>query len=500
MSTSRFNQRQSSEDNGNNRRRNFARSNAVFEPPRAATCYPKMNFPAQDLELVDANGINLFDFIQTTLHKNPHDREFMMALEREMLDFVKDANVRALKFGPTSSYNRMLIHRVAAFFGLDHNVDNTASKVICTKTPESRIPLTPFHVMIFHDIWSDKQPRRFAQSFDYGSGNRRPSRTDVPKEALEAIKRAASFDATHTGFPTVEKVEIPRNHQFGSSAFTPLTTQEENGQDDSEGDGANPTADTPHQQHHVELGSTGTSVESDEIDPRLQQMPMQQYMAPAYAGGFAPVVGAGIPYNYVMVNGNRVVPRTDITALIQHFGAMNVQQPTLEYDNAAPNGQYQPEPTGYYYRGAFYPTNRPATGSDRGQECQAGDNTEANNTEAEVGTEHDGSSGLAPITAFNPIYSTLQNTAVPPYSQEQNFNISGYMSPPAMFTTMPPILPHYVPDFNTPNAPFLPMNYTSGVDPNGTCMPAAPYYVLPQMPADNTFSYSAPDPSHIGHA
>ncbi|WAR10538.1 ARP21-like protein [Mya arenaria] len=45
-----------------------------------------------------------------------------------------------LKFNQMSSYDRMLVHRIAAFFGLDHNVDQTGKCVIVNKTASTRIP------------------------------------------------------------------------------------------------------------------------------------------------------------------------------------------------------------------------------------------------------------------------------------------------------------------------------------------------------------------------
>ena len=44
------------------------------------------------------------------------------------------------KFPPQSSYQRMLVHRAAVYFGLDHNVDPTGTSVIVTKTERTRIP------------------------------------------------------------------------------------------------------------------------------------------------------------------------------------------------------------------------------------------------------------------------------------------------------------------------------------------------------------------------
>lgn len=38
------------------------------------------------------------------------------------------------------SYNRMLIHRVAAYFGMEHNVDATQQSVIAGVTKQTRVP------------------------------------------------------------------------------------------------------------------------------------------------------------------------------------------------------------------------------------------------------------------------------------------------------------------------------------------------------------------------
>lgn len=46
-----------------------------------------------------------------------------------------------MRFPSASSYNRMLIHRTAAFFGMEHNVDTeTQQCVIVAPTKNTRIP------------------------------------------------------------------------------------------------------------------------------------------------------------------------------------------------------------------------------------------------------------------------------------------------------------------------------------------------------------------------
>ncbi len=43
------------------------------------------------------------------------------------------------KFPPMSSYHRMLLHRVAAYFGMDHNVDPSGKSVVINKTTNTRM-------------------------------------------------------------------------------------------------------------------------------------------------------------------------------------------------------------------------------------------------------------------------------------------------------------------------------------------------------------------------
>jgi len=38
-----------------------------------------------------------------------------------------------------SSYHRMLVHRVAAFFGLEHNVDESGKAVIVNRSSSTRM-------------------------------------------------------------------------------------------------------------------------------------------------------------------------------------------------------------------------------------------------------------------------------------------------------------------------------------------------------------------------
>ncbi|XP_059018149.1 cAMP-regulated phosphoprotein 21 isoform X10 [Mustela lutreola] len=103
---------------------------------------PKIRMLSKDCsqEYTDATGIDLHEFLINTLKNNSRDRMILLKMEQEIIDFIGDNNNHYKKFPQMSSYQRMLVHRVAAYFGLDHNVDQTGKSVIINKTSNTRIP------------------------------------------------------------------------------------------------------------------------------------------------------------------------------------------------------------------------------------------------------------------------------------------------------------------------------------------------------------------------
>ncbi|XP_019119906.1 cAMP-regulated phosphoprotein 21 isoform X2 [Larimichthys crocea] len=91
------------------------------------------------VEYTDSTGIDLHQFIVDTLNSNPRDRMMLLKLEQDMIDYItSDSPFK--KFPHMSSYHRMLVHRVAAYFGMEHNVDQTGKSVIINRTSSTRIP------------------------------------------------------------------------------------------------------------------------------------------------------------------------------------------------------------------------------------------------------------------------------------------------------------------------------------------------------------------------
>ncbi|XP_017058640.2 protein encore isoform X2 [Drosophila ficusphila] len=104
-------------------------------------------------QYTDYGGTDLLLFFRDTLNKNPKDRNILLKIEKDLMEFVQE-NSRGCeyRFPPASSYNRMLIHRTAAFFGMEHNVDTeTQQCVIVAVAKNTRIPEIRFQSLVRDD-------------------------------------------------------------------------------------------------------------------------------------------------------------------------------------------------------------------------------------------------------------------------------------------------------------------------------------------------------------
>ncbi|KAG9954030.1 hypothetical protein KCU85_g815, partial [Aureobasidium melanogenum] len=75
---------------------------------------------------------------------NPRDRIWVLKLEQDIIDFVKDSSEHSLDLPQCNSFYRMLAHKLADYYILGHAVDGSISAVRLYKTPNCRIapPLT----------------------------------------------------------------------------------------------------------------------------------------------------------------------------------------------------------------------------------------------------------------------------------------------------------------------------------------------------------------------
>ncbi|XP_034096488.1 LOW QUALITY PROTEIN: R3H domain-containing protein 1-like [Gymnodraco acuticeps] len=141
-------------------------------------------------DYTDSTGIDLHEFLVNTLKGNPRDRIMLLKLEQDILDFISNSESQKRKFPPMTSYHRMLLHRVAAYFGMDHNVDPSGKSVVINKTTNTRIPDQKFSEHIKDDRADDFQ-KRYILKRDNSSFDREDS---TIRMRLKADKRSKSME------------------------------------------------------------------------------------------------------------------------------------------------------------------------------------------------------------------------------------------------------------------------------------------------------------------
>ncbi|KAF2431793.1 hypothetical protein EJ08DRAFT_659486 [Tothia fuscella] len=74
--------------------------------------------------------------------ESPRDRVYVLKIEQDILDFLKNDKDSQLSLPETNAFYRMLAHKLADYYGLEHAVQTstTGSAVLITKTSCHRIP------------------------------------------------------------------------------------------------------------------------------------------------------------------------------------------------------------------------------------------------------------------------------------------------------------------------------------------------------------------------
>ncbi|NXC19943.1 R3HD2 protein, partial [Corythaeola cristata] len=166
-------------------------------------------------EYTDSTGIDLHEFLVNTLKKNPRDRMMLLKLEQEILEFISDNNNQFKKFPQMTSYHRMLLHRVAAYFGMDHNVDQTGKAVIINKTSNTRIPEQRFSEHI-KDEKNAEFPQRFILKRDDASMDRDDNQIRLP---LQDGRRSKSIEEREEEYQRVRERIFAREVGSNSSGL-----------------------------------------------------------------------------------------------------------------------------------------------------------------------------------------------------------------------------------------------------------------------------------------
>ncbi|XP_035967306.1 cAMP-regulated phosphoprotein 21 isoform X10 [Halichoerus grypus] len=176
---------------------------------------PKIRMLSKDCsqEYTDSTGIDLHEFLINTLKNNSRDRMILLKMEQEIIDFIGDNNNHYKKFPQMSSYQRMLVHRVAAYFGLDHNVDQTGKSVIINKTSNTRIPEQRFCEHL-KDEKGEESQKRFILKRDNSSIDKEDNQSVCSQENLFVENRL--LEDSNICNETYKKRQLFRGNRDGS--------------------------------------------------------------------------------------------------------------------------------------------------------------------------------------------------------------------------------------------------------------------------------------------
>uniref|UniRef100_A0A8C5AEK3 R3H domain containing 2 n=1 Tax=Gadus morhua TaxID=8049 RepID=A0A8C5AEK3_GADMO len=164
-------------------------------------------------EYTDSTGIDVHEFLVNTLKNNPRDRMMLLKLEQDILEFINDDNNQYKKFPQMTSYHRMLLHRVAAYFGMDHNVDQTGKAVIINKTGNTRIPEQRFSEHIKDERNIDFQ-KKFILKRDDASMDKDDNQIRVP---LQDGRRSKSIEEREEEYQRVRDRIFAREVSIGGN-------------------------------------------------------------------------------------------------------------------------------------------------------------------------------------------------------------------------------------------------------------------------------------------
>jgi len=159
-----------------------------------------------------ANSAELHQFIVETLNRNQKDRMLLLKIESELLALAKDPKRTMHKFGHMSSYQRMLVHRVAAYFSMEHNVDATGVSVIVNTTKATRVPDRRFKDYIREDLLLPEEPRRSILKRDSSSFDETGSFKSGERMLNGESRRSKSFEERTEEYEKAKRRIFNREH------------------------------------------------------------------------------------------------------------------------------------------------------------------------------------------------------------------------------------------------------------------------------------------------
>jgi len=159
---------------------------------------PALNSPPPETDTYTSN-VEVDQFLLSAL-ANPRDRLTILKLDHDLAKFMKETQLFRLEFPPMSSYQRLIVHRVAQYYKLDHTVvDIEGGKgIVLTKNQDSNIPQIRFNNLIERPENSStpKTVKIMRRQTPEGKKTNTEETTSTPNKPMKVMTSVAFKDRT----------------------------------------------------------------------------------------------------------------------------------------------------------------------------------------------------------------------------------------------------------------------------------------------------------------
>ncbi|KAF1839307.1 hypothetical protein BDW02DRAFT_236342 [Decorospora gaudefroyi] len=173
--------------------------------------------------------------------RSPRDRLFVVKIEQDFIDFIKDSRESEYSLPNCNTFYRMLAHRLADYYLLGHVVDNTMTGVKITRTSYCRIP-PPVSQMVDSAKGTNTPPaelpaRKIMRRDDGKSGTNTGANS---RNASKTTSEMGGSDGSNEGEGNKDKAAMSREERearyrearqriFGNAESEEVDTAEANG-------------------------------------------------------------------------------------------------------------------------------------------------------------------------------------------------------------------------------------------------------------------------------
>eukprot|EP01129_Flabellula_baltica_P001981 TRINITY_DN11865_c0_g1_i1.p1 TRINITY_DN11865_c0_g1~~TRINITY_DN11865_c0_g1_i1.p1 ORF type:complete len:417 (-),score=85.87 TRINITY_DN11865_c0_g1_i1:26-1231(-) len=153
------------------------------------------------------NSLEIDDFLLNAL-QSPVDRPFILKVDRDLGEFIEQSEESEKYFFNQNGYRRMIIHKIAHYFGLSHMYAPEMDALIVFKEEGSAVPVLRMHDFAEFPKLEEKMSEKGGDSVKSGFRPKvlkRPavlSREEKPKEKVVPEPAEEVFDSSSEDYET----------------------------------------------------------------------------------------------------------------------------------------------------------------------------------------------------------------------------------------------------------------------------------------------------------